>query len=206
MRLLTNIFNIVKQDYYIVIDGNAITGFANGLDTLTLLLRLMNLYPKHVGQQYRGAEEDREQWEHYPIGQELKIRMPRFNVESMKDLINRLINTFPLTFDLVAKRTDRKAELVRICSYGSEFREFEEKNMAGDSLDPQIRMIQIGEQKKGNSESISVRAIINGEQFTKEKYTQSQGLRKAGTKNDAVIWNLFSGPVGSYRCALSIFL
>ena len=197
-------FNIIDPNYTIVFDGNAITGSVYGLDTLALILQLMSKNPEHVVY-IRGAQEEREHWQQYNIGQELKGLLSASDFEIVKNLINQFVDTLPLALYLVAKRMAESVELVAIGSSGLESGEFEEDSIARYFFDPNVSLIHIDNYEKRGAVGVSVRALIRDEQFSKEKYALTSGLRKTGPENNAIVWSLISGPIGSYRVLYQFF-
>jgi ABC-type branched-subunit amino acid transport system substrate-binding protein len=200
--VIDDALKIVKPDSYIVFNGNTFTGFAYGIDTCTLVSRLLYNNPNNIIC-VRGALDDKSQWEQSSFGQEVKCRLSSY--ELMRSLITRLIDTFPLAVYLVANRTENTTDLVGIFSDESLVREFEEQNKTQCFLDPNMKIMYLDKQESKNRGLCSMRAVLTAAQCTKDAYTQAQGLQKISLENNIITWAMVSGPTRCWRVLNQFF-
>ncbi len=190
---------ITNPDCFIVFNGNIASRSAYALETLTVILRLLYVNNNSVIV-ILGGQEESSHWKHYAIKRELKVKVPKLKNSrfSSETQINRFFETLPSALYLVAKRTSKEVEVVRISNAGLENKQISEK-LTGDFFKtPEQKIFKIvTEEKQRSSIEVNVKAIVRGEPFFRSVYIPTQGLQSSGKEEGAVSWALMSSPLRS---------
>ena len=198
LGIIDDNFKIRDPQCYIVFNGEMITKFSYGLDTLTLILRLMHENPERV-YYIRGASEEIGEWGDNNIGEESAIRIQHIDWDILNHLMIRFVDTLPSALYLVAEHTDNLMNLVCICGRDLDSKYFEEKRLSVYFNDPQISIIDIDEQEGSVDRKIKISSIMSTEYFDNTGYARTEGLRKEVHDKGLVSWKLVSGPTNARR-------
>ena len=202
----------LKPGCFFVFNGNAIDKSPFSLETLTLVMQIMNKNPGRVFY-IRGTHEDKEKWTNYSLKTELMIRAEHlgdneFTMEKipLHSLINRFFNTLPLALYLVSERTSTEINVVRISRYGFEERDIKEKKFAGfldlpDSGSPEMFKIN---KEFLSKKKVNIKALITGERLD-IYYKKTPGLRFLGKEQGINTWATISSPIDSHRRLYEFF-
>lgn len=96
--IINNEFKIIKPNTYLVFNGNAIDLNAYSLETLTLILRILDVNPE-MAIYIRGSHEDKQYWYNFNTAKELKIRARHISSEfiPLSKLLTQFFATLPLS-------------------------------------------------------------------------------------------------------------
>jgi len=191
-------FKIHDAQCYIVFNGEMITKFSYGLDTLTLILRLMHENPEQV-YYIRGVSEETSEWADNNIGEESAIRIQHIDWDVLNDLMIRFVDTLPSALYLVAEYSDDSMNLVCICGRDLDSKYFEEKRLSVYFTNPDISIININEQEGSVDKKIKISSVVSTEYFDMSEYARTEGLRRAAHEKGSVGWHLVSGPTNARR-------
>lgn len=181
---------VLEPHYYLVFDGNIFSDSAYGLDTLVLLLRLIEQNPYKV-YCISGYYEEKERWKKTNFASELDIRSS--NHPKYRDLIGQFFDTFPLALYLVDTDTDKEINLVRIGALQLEERTFDEKLAASLFANKELSIIHVQEQASKNvTLPVHTHAIIQG---TDDPSHIRQGLTSV-KKDNVITWKTQAGSTG----------
>jgi len=183
---------VLDPRYYLVFDGNIFSDSAYGLDTLVLLLRLIEQNPDKVFC-ISGYYEEKERWKKTNFASELDIRSRSSTPQKNIDLIGQFFDTFPLALYLVDTDTDKEINLVRIGALQLEERTFDEKLVASLFANKALSIIHLQEQtSKHTTLPVHIHAIIQG---TDDPSHIRQGLTSV-KKDNVITWNTQAGSTG----------
>ena len=117
---------IIDQNYYFIFNGNVIDRSPYTLETLSLVMRLMEVNPKRVFY-IRGKHEDKQMWQAFGLARELKIRARRVSREKipLNPSVTRFFNTLPLALYLKGQNKKETINVVRISYYGRDIDELD---------------------------------------------------------------------------------
>lgn len=193
---------IMKPDYYFVFNGDAISRSAYSLETLTIIMNLMEKNPEKVVY-IRGNHEDRSHWKNYGLKRELFIRIGHENVAKeipYEKEIDAFFNTLPLALYISTTKTPH--EYIRISHKGRESSSLNETYF-GDFWDKPIANTLVyydTKNKKQSSTNITIKAIIKTEDWRKEVRTvlgepaDMFGLGLLDQDHGSTAWSILSSP------------
>lgn len=198
---------IIAQDDYFVFNGNVVDRSPFILETLTLVLTLMQVNPNQVIY-IRGKHEDKEHWHNYGLRRELEVRARSISSERipLQKLVTRFFNTLPLALYLIADQTETAVDVVRISNYSRDYDELNEKNYAGFLADPQTKNLSVFklDNKWVSTKSIDVKVIIKTESRS-IVYRPTSGLQMIERDKGSVAWTLLSSPTRTFRQLYEFF-
>jgi hypothetical protein len=178
---------IIQDPYILAFDGNIFTDSPYGLDTLSLVLHLLEMNTERVFI-IKGNQEGKERWLKTNLNFEIDELLPAPQV--VKTLIGTLFDTFPLALYIIEDTTS-SIDLVRICNHALEGKAFDEKMVASLLQDKTKKAIWIDQQAPKNAtKNINVRALIQG---SLKPINSGKGLTQEETPNGKIIWNIQSG-------------
>lgn len=183
---------VLNPSYFLVFDGNALGDSPYSVDTLAVILRLIEKNPNQVFY-IRGKLEDKGAWQKTNFNTEVETRSSKYQT-SVK-LINTLFDTLPLALYLFAgQNIDNSINLVRICNNLLINAIFNEHNAAALFADPQVNVIKIDDQSsKYATVPVNVKAIISG---SPKASKTGKGLKQSQDNQPCITWQLQSGALG----------
>jgi len=200
--LIDERFHIKSANVYFVFNGDLINRSAYSLETLSLVMVLMERNPSNVFYM-RGNHEDGGHWKNFSLKRDLVIRAGRVSDEEtpLETNMTRFFNTLPLAFYLVADETDEAIDLVRISHIGRDQVELQEQNFAGffdgpSSSTPEL--FKLTNKTEPTDRQVMVRVIVRGEPRS-TVYRLTQGLANLEADKGATTWVILSCPTESYR-------
>ena len=191
----------LKDGYSIVFNGNAIDLSPYILETILVILHLMDRNPKNIFYT-RGAHEDKEHWKNFGLRKELEFHAP--NVSEKK--IKRFFNTLPLALYIIGKN-GAETETLRISSFGRTYSELNEENFSDffilrdENHKSEVR--NLGEKITGKK-PVNIKAIIKTEERL-GKYTQTEGLVLTDSDKGSTAWMVLSAPNRTFRSLYKFF-
>jgi len=190
----------LKDGYSIIFNGNAIDLSPFNLETLLIILGLMEQNPKTVFYT-RGKHEDKEHWKNFGLKTELDIRASQIS----ERLIKRFFDTLPLALYLIGKN-GKEAETVRISPYGRTYAQLDEENFSDFFiLDQEAKQVIRNLQEKITTRKpVTIKAIVKTEERL-GKYTTTEGLVQTDSDKGSTAWMVLSAPNRTFRSLYKFF-
>ena len=195
-------FHIKSANVYFVFNGDLVNRSAYSLETLSLVMVLMERNPSNVFYM-RGNHEDGGHWKNFSLKRDLMIRAARVSDEAVPLETNmmRFFNTLPLALYLVADMTEEVIDLVRISHIGRDQVELQEQQFAGffdGPISSTAELFKLTNKAEPISKQILVRVVIRGEPRS-TVYRLTPGLVNLEADKGATTWVILSCPTESYR-------
>lgn len=205
MGIMNEDFKITQKDTYLIFSGDTIDLSPYILETLTLVLTLMQKNPRTIIYT-RGKHEDKEYWLNFGLKQELEIRAQGISSEKtpLKSTVNKFFATLPLAFYLVSENK-KTLNIVRISWQGRKDTELREEEF-GDFFTEQNKNPDIFNlnNKVPSNLSLDMKAIIKSDERS-STYTPSKGLLNVEPDEGATAWTLLSSPIRTNRTLYEFF-
>ena len=205
-QYLDKSLQLTKPHYFLVINGDVAHGSPYILETLTLIMVLMQKNPQQVFF-LRGHYEDKEGWWDTCLAKELKYKASSVSEETipLSKLIGRFFDTLPLALYLVNNTSTTPKELVRISSWGKELPELDEENFSQFFIDTTagLTTLKLTEKPTGKS-PVALKALIKNAPIETEA-SKTTGLKAETNKNGFIIWTILSSPTGENRRLYQFF-
>lgn len=192
--IINDQFKMIKPNYIFVFNGNVIDGSPYALETLTLVLRLLERNHSRVFY-IRGYHEEKERWHNFGLAQDLKIRAQHVSREAipLNDLLVRFFNTLPLALYLTHD-AEKEIEAVLIANTEEAINTF-------DSLQASYVLSGNGKRRgffkrteeKQKEKRVAVKAYITSEDRS-VTYHKTEGLTLLSSAGGVARWLLFSSP------------
>ena len=204
-NIIDDTLKITQADTYFVFNGDSINRSAYNLETLNVLLNLLEKNPDNVFY-IRGKHETKSYWQNFGLKRELKIRMAHLSEEAipLASWINRLFNTLPLAIYLSVDK--KPSELIRISHVGRKNNIIDEEkmgNLFSTHIDSTITYHQLNN-KKDRTSPIDIKVIIKTEDWMKEQRA-SNGLGLLDQDKGATAWAVLSSPTIAHRKYYNFF-
>lgn len=204
--IIADDFKIMQPTNFFVFNGNVIDHSPYVLETLTLVMRLLEANPKQLFY-IRGYHEDKQEWQSYALAHELKIRASGFSREviPLSKRVTRFFNTLPLGLFLPVV-TENSIDTVLIANNEYSKAGFEAKDFAGfleheGSGTPTNFKI---DNKMSSLKKVQIKVLISGEDRS-VTYHQTTGLTLIGMQRESLRWLNFSSPTGRNRRLYDFF-
>jgi len=196
---------IIKKDHFIVFNGDAINISPYILETLTIILKLMEKNPQQVIY-IRGKHEDKEYWLNYGLTEELKIKAAHVSAEAipLQSLINKFFNTLPLALYLTADSKD-SLKAVRISVHDRNYEELNEsklKKLFEEKHSKRPNIFNLRQAKQEDTPNVQVDVIVKS---ANNKTTPPKGLKSIKTGKGKMSFVLFSSPTKPHRAMYNFF-
>ncbi len=197
---------IAKPEYLFVFNGNVIDHSPYVLETLTLVMRLLEANPQQVIYT-RGDHEDKQEWHSYGLARELKMRAAGLSRETipLNKLVTQFFNTLPLGLFL-PQVTEKEIDVVLIANNEYSKSGFEVKKIAGfleKEENGRLSSFKLSN-KLTAKKSVHVKVLISGEDRS-ITYHQTPGLSMLGMQREALRWLSFSSPTSRNRRLYEFF-
>jgi ABC-type branched-subunit amino acid transport system substrate-binding protein len=192
---------IVKPDCYLVFNGNISSRSPYVMETMSVILQLMNVNPNNIIV-ICGNQEEKERWTNYTLKDELEQRAMHleYGKGTLSSMITQFFDTLPLAVYLIGLQSEKNVDIVRISNVGTESKDLSEKEFADFFLHPEISVGNIDEGiYKKAAIDINLKALIRGEQFFRSQYIPSTGLQLSGKEEGATGWVVMSSPTQAYQ-------
>lgn len=184
--VLSNDLKLLKKRFYFVFNGNLLNYAPYQLETLYVVLHLME---KNPGQIFitRGSFEDKGRWKKTNLVQELKERIPASVGIPLENEFDHFFNTLPLALYLVSTELD----IVRISFY--ENHPLLQEKKWGSFLNKKMSETKKIENIVGSDENVQLQAKVTGHDVKPFPYRiDSISYKRFG---DSHVWSLFSSPI-----------
>lgn len=207
-KIIDNDFKIIAPKYYMVFNGNVIDRSPYSLETLTLVLRILDLNPGRVAY-VLGNHETQGMWEDYDFRSELEYKIARNrgllppyknDIVPYTDEINEFFSTLPSLLYLVQKTSDR-ADGIRIgfldrSSFELSFNEL--KYLLNVENTPFLSRPLVLPKDRSNEKPGEIYAMLSGSDDLIPNYT-SQGLLLLPPDRGTTAWSVLSSPTQTYQ-------
>jgi hypothetical protein len=190
----------IKEPYVLIFDGNTLSDSPYGLDTLALILKILEANTERVFF-VRGNQEGKGYWQTTNLNFEIEERMA--TPKEARTLLGNFFDTLPLALYLFAETTTTSIDLVRISNYALTEHSFDEYMVADLFMDPTRKSIRLDEQSiKYANLNVNVRALIHG---SSNPSKADKGLIQEGRKDNMIIWQAQSGSTGALQVSHRFF-
>lgn len=207
--ILNDNLEIIKPNYYFIFNGNVIDRSAYNLETLTVILQLLEKNPDKVFY-IRGSHEDNELWKHYGLRRELEVRahyISRKDKAPLEAAINTFFQSLPLAVYLKMEDIKKRPKFIRISHFGRNDDRLSESYFAPilENLTQRTpRSILINRSQRYDQKLIDVRVIIKGERRA-TTFDVTDGLKMISPDQGATAWSLLSAPTDTYQNVYNFF-
>lgn len=212
--VIDNNLKIIKPLVHFVFAGDVPNKSPYLIETLFLILRLMQQNPRCEGRSHekvfylKGKQEDRQGWLTEGLGRELRTRLVQDAAEKtpLITAFSNFFNRLPLALYLMQEgRTGKDVEAVRISYFGPDYLELEESAFLyffDDYSRPVISLSQKAIQE--TDISLKIRAYVYAGSDLKKRIRQ-RGLTLISKNDIKTEWAVFSSPTGSSRRLYEFF-
>lgn len=194
---------IIKPHHYIIIMGEAIDRSAFTLETLSLIMKILEVNPTSA-LYLRGRHESINYWQEHTLKTELMTRARYISLSKipLEKEVNRFFNTLPLAFYIGMSPTPTK-DFIRISKRGIGSDPLIEERYSAPFLatnHPVITPYTITKNTPASPIEVMIRAIIKSE---KKRYTYQsmEGLRMLANDTGVTAWTQLSCPTVVYEKA-----
>jgi hypothetical protein len=192
LSIIDSTLKITAPDTYLVFMGDAISRSPYGMETLGLILRLMEVNPETVVY-LRGNHEDNKYWESFGLKDQLEIRLGS-DVQNAVDTINRIFMRLPLGLYVPIPALPR--HYVRLSHLSrAESSKLREESFAHFLEAKQQSLIDRHEISKTvqHNDATTIDAVIHSEK-KRHTYQVSDGLRQLPSDEGVIAWTIMSAP------------
>ncbi|MDQ5890195.1 MAG: hypothetical protein QG604_69 [Candidatus Dependentiae bacterium] len=192
LKILDNSLKIVAPDTYIVFMGSAISRSPYGMETLGLILRLMEMNLDTVIY-LRGNHEDNKYWEAFGLKEQLELKYGAES-EAVVATINAIFMHLPLGLYLAVPEVPE--HFVKLSYLGSdESTKLKEDNYAHFLEAPQVGILDKHEIKQSTTHNNKI--VIDGGFHSEKKrqtFQENRGLRRLPDDAGSITWTVMSAP------------
>jgi ABC-type branched-subunit amino acid transport system substrate-binding protein len=192
---------VIKNDHYLVFNGNVIDKSAYILETLTTILLLLERNPEKVIY-IRGKDEDHKSWHDEGLKRELLIRSNRRLTGKVPydESVSAFFDTLPLAFYISTIK--EPTWLIRISPTGLDNAEIDEQEFGSFWTTPQMDVLRYYDvtKKIPSTTKVEVKVIIKTEDWMVESRAGSSeprsmyGLGLLDQDRGATAWSILSSP------------
>ncbi len=193
LELINDDFTLVREQDFAVFMGDTISRSPYTMETLGLILKLMQANPGCVFY-LRGNHESNKYWEQHSLKIELDVRAQKY--PNLADDINKFFDTLPLALYL-----QQDNQFVRISPWSAddEKHDYVKEELYSDFLLKPSDKLEKHIVKKDavSNEEINLRVVVKA-QKKREKFQQMDGLRFLPPERGVTAWTLLGAPTLSY--------
>ncbi|MBD3231170.1 ABC transporter substrate-binding protein [Candidatus Dependentiae bacterium] len=195
LKIINTDLKIIKPNNFIIFNGNVISRSPYILETLTLILQLMDKNPDKVFYLI-GQNEINENWTNWGLKKELRYKTKHLSDEKipLNDEINQFISTLPLAI-YIDFGSKENVNLIRISNFDRTYKELDESyfyDFLKQQSSQKITFFNLDE-KKYTDKTIDIRVIIKSLE-RKFKYQPTDGLENLYPDKGSTAWSVFSSP------------
>jgi hypothetical protein len=207
LGIIDDSLKITQPQNYIIFMGDVVDRSPFTLETLTAVMRLVQVNPNNVIY-LRGNHETNNYWQEHTLKTELQIRAAKISNQTvpLEKEVNLFFNTLPLAIYLTIPGTTN--DFVRISDAGrANLPALTESNFAElliKKTNPGPTYFALKEKPEISDIKINIKVIICGEKKRKT-FQKMEGLRLLAPDIDSVAWNILSCPNVVYQKALDFF-
>lgn len=204
-KIIDNNLRLLRDNIYIVFNGNTGGGSAYPLEVFDLMLQIIISNPDRVVY-VKGYYENKEKWLSRSFGQELKFVLP--NIENSAKTVMQYFNTLPLALYIMS--ADKKSA-IRLSYYDLEYKEL--KNNSCAKISEKINKFESCLVEPNPSLSVMksqsglpiASAITNFKpELISDKFNQGWYF-SIDEKSNIPYWAIISSPSKGYRQKYKVF-
>ncbi len=199
----------IAPDYTFIFNGNAIDRSAYSLETLTIMLMLMDRNFEKVIY-VRGYHEDKQQWHDETLSDELQGKAETLFSERIpfNTLVTRFFGTLPIALYLT-QTSNAQTNVIHVSGFiDDKIGQNEEVNafLASQTKEKVylFKLDDIFEDKPQNEFTVNTNAFILAEDRFKS-YRKTKGLVRMDNVDDIIAWSVFSSPISAHRILYEFF-
>jgi branched-chain amino acid transport system substrate-binding protein len=205
-NIINNDLKIIAPDTYFVFNGNFIDGAPYNIETLYIILLLLEHNIDKVFYM-RGAHETKGYWKNFGFKTELMIRAADSNSEAIPlgSAIDRFFETLPLA--LYISIENKPADVIRISPLSRKNYDIINENLMGNLFSTNRDAALIGYdplQKKESSTLPDIKVIITIEDMMKNQRI-IEGVGLLDQDFGATSWGIISAPTVAHRAYYNFF-
>ena len=192
LSIIDSTMKIIAPDTYLIFMGDAVSRSPYGMETLGLILRLMEVNPETVVYM-RGNHEDNKYWESFGLKEQLEIRLGADSASAV-DTINRIFMRLPLGLYIPLLTLPR--HYVRLSHLSkAESTKLNEESYAHFLEAKQQGLIDRHEITKTvqHNDATTIEAVLHSEK-KRHTYQMSDGLRQLPSDEGVIAWTVMSAP------------
>jgi branched-chain amino acid transport system substrate-binding protein len=198
LGIIDDTFKIIKSNHYFLFNGDVINRSPYTIETLTLVLRLMERNPEHVFY-IRGNHEDKEFWHNFNLKKELQIKAANLSKKSipLKKEVTDFFKTLPIALFL---RPHNKNEFVCFTHRDLNTDKFKIPYFASFLLHGSYNKVQNFNLEKAvkTKDFVNIEAMFKGISRTRW-FVKTNGLSLLPPDQGATTWTTISCPTLVYQ-------
>lgn len=214
-EIIDNDLRIVAPKYFMVFSGNVIDRSPYSLDTLAVVLRLMEVNPTRVFY-VRGNHENQEYWRNFDLRNEVEVRLgimqgilPPYadGVAPFTEDINAFFNTLPMALYLGMKTLER-SDGIRIGHFSMDdvYLNTEQQTYVLNAVDTQVIPLPVVVPKERKDEKPArLESLIHGDSNMIPDYT-SEGIWLRMPDHGNTAWSVLSASTQTYQKEYDFFV
>lgn len=204
LSIIDDELKIVADDTYLVFMGDLISRSPYGMETLSLVLRLIEINPDRVIY-LRGNHEDNKYWHAFGLKDQLMLRLEKELAEKMVKTLDDLFLHLPLGMYLPI--SGHEGHYVRLSHLGSQRSKKLKEERYGHFLQAdQQKSVDRHQIEKSvvHNAKISIDAVIRSEK-KRHTFQTNDGVRLLEPDQGATTWTVQSAPTRVQQEGLKFF-
>ena len=212
-KIIDNNLKIIAPKYFMVFSGNVVDRSVYSLETLAIVLRLMEANPTRVFYT-KGNHEYKGEWQNHDLREELESKVAvlmgkyppyKGDIVPFTDDMDAFFDTLPIALFLGMKTVD-SANLIRIGHFTRDFFHLShDETLYVGNTDQTIVPIPISlPQKRENEKPAEIIAITEGSSDVIPNYSD-QGLRLLPPDTGMTAWSILSAQNYSFEKLYKFF-
>ena len=198
LGIIDETFKIIKPDHYFIFNGDVINRSPYTIETLTLVLKLMDQNPDRVFY-IRGNHEDKEFWHNFNLKKELQIKAANLSKESipLEKEVTVFFKTLPIALFL---RPHDKNEFVCFTHRDLNTDKFKIPYFASFLINGSYNKVQNFNLEKAvkTKDFVNIEAMFKGISRTRW-FVKTNGLSLLPPDQGATTWTTISCPTSVYQ-------
>ncbi len=202
--IIDNNFTVIKADTYLIFNGNLVNRSPYSLETLAVVLRLLQQNPRNVVY-VQGKHEQKEIWPNHALATELRTQCNHRNSEEIPFFENviQFFDTLPLAAYIQTHYSDFTPTLIRISNLGfDETLNIKEADHASFLLQGVDEITPHALTDTSPTPSfVDIRAIIESREYLDGTYyyLETKGLSLTSPDRGSCCWVQLSCPTYVYQ-------
>lgn len=186
---------IIKPNSFLIFNGNIISRSPYILETLTLVLNILEKNPDKAIW-IKGEHESKENWRNFGLEEEIKIRAQ--NTDILINKLNAFLNTLPLA--LYIRISPEHSDFIRISYFNRNYTLLNEStfaNFLNENTGNILDTFNLATKEKSLG-SVNISAIIKGREY-EHLYKKTEGLQQLLPDKGARAWSILSCPNRTFQ-------
>lgn len=204
LDIINNDLKVINPENFIIFMGDIISRSPYSMETLSLVMKLIQLNPDNVIY-LKGNHETANYWQEHTLKTELQIRASRLDKATipLADKVNQFFNTLPLAIYLTIP-TDGTYQYIRMSDSGRGQNELLNEQNYSEFLTSKTTNAHACfnlQEKSTTNPQLEIKVIFKGEK-KRETYQPHQGLRLLPPDMGSTAWSVLSCPTPVYQKAI----